>query len=62
MSARWSERQDGRDAGRVESVASPTTPGGGAGCPIVAIPLGFAGLYVLVHALVWLGRAVLPWS
>ncbi|PXY16487.1 hypothetical protein [Prauserella flavalba] len=56
MSARWSERQDGRDAGRAESVASPTTPGGGAGCPIVAVPLAVAGLYVGIHMLVWLGR------
>ncbi|MBK1785107.1 hypothetical protein [Prauserella cavernicola] len=60
MGARWEERQDGREAGRVEVASAAPTPAGGVGCPLVAAPLAFAALYLVIHTLVWLGQVLLP--
>lgn len=59
MSARWQERQDGRDVGRADS-AVPTTPAGGCLVLLPAVPLVVAVAYWTVHVLVWLAGQVIP--
>lgn len=61
MSARWTERQDGRNAGRADTASAPATPTPG-GCLEVlpAVPIVAAVVYYAVHALVWLGRVMWP--
>lgn len=51
MSARWVERQDGRNRGRADA---------GEGGAIPCALLVFALVYVTIHALVWLGSVILP--
>lgn len=51
MSARWSERQDGRNRGRADA---------GEGGAIPCALLGFALTYLAIHTLVWLGSVILP--
>lgn len=52
MSARWTERQDGRNAGRTEQEP--------AGCPVLLVlaVILLAALFFAVQVLLWVVRAV----